>query len=231
LFFLSGATGLIYEVLWTRELALIFGVTTYAVSTVLATYMGGLALGSSLLGHRADRVRNPLLLYAVLEASIGIYALIVPMLFAGLRPLYIGLAHLDLSYPVFSLGRSLLAAGVLLIPTTLMGGTFPVLVRLWVGLGGGVHRGTGVLYFTNTFGAIVGCSLAGFVLLESFGLAGTNRLAAIVNILLGIAAAVLSRRSSTAFDVEPPQAAADAPVSRTEAAATLVLVCAGLSGF
>lgn len=86
-FFLSGATGLIYEVLWTRQLALIFGVTTYAVSTVLATYMGGLALGSYLVGRQVDRVRDPLRLYAVLEAGIGLYALLVPFLFAALRPL------------------------------------------------------------------------------------------------------------------------------------------------
>jgi spermidine synthase len=100
-FFLSGATGLVYEVLWTRQLAMIFGVTTYAFSTVLATYMGGLALGSYLMGRRVDRVRNPLLLYAALEAAIGLYELVVPELFKALRPLYVGLAHLELSYPVF----------------------------------------------------------------------------------------------------------------------------------
>ena len=66
LFFLSGAAGLVYQVLWTRQLALVFGVTTYAVSTVLATFMGGLALGSYLIGRFVDRTRNPIMVYAIL---------------------------------------------------------------------------------------------------------------------------------------------------------------------
>src|SRR6186713_2078750 len=113
-FFLSGATALVYEVLWTRQLSLIFGVTTYAVSAVLATYMGGLALGSFLMGRVVDRVRSPLMLYAVLEACIGVYALLVPFLLAGLRPVYVEIAHLGFSYAVFSGIRVLLAALVLL---------------------------------------------------------------------------------------------------------------------
>ncbi|MFN2377069.1 MAG: fused MFS/spermidine synthase, partial [Candidatus Binatia bacterium] len=231
LFFLSGATGLIYEVLWTRQLALIFGVTTYAVSTVLATYMGGLALGSYLMGKRVDKVDNPLMLYAVLELGIGLYALAVPALLEAVRPMYVGLAHLELSYPVFSLMRSMMTVVVLLIPTTMMGGTFPVLVRQWVRLGGGMQRGTGVLYFINTAGAIVGCSLAGFYLIERFGLAGTNWLAAFTNIGLAALAALLARSHSWSPPAgdKPMPAASFSPLSANTAA--LVLFCSALSGF
>ncbi|MFN2377076.1 MAG: fused MFS/spermidine synthase, partial [Candidatus Binatia bacterium] len=231
LFFLSGATGLVYEVLWTRQLALIFGVTTYAVSAVLATYMGGLALGSWLVGRRVDRVRNPLLVYALLEAAIGAYALLVPWLLTALRPLYVELAQLGLSYPAFSLCRSLLAVLLLLLPTTLMGGTFPVLVQHWSRLGLGVKRGTGILYFVNTGGAIFGCSLAGFLLLETLGLTGTNRLAAGTNLLLAGAAVLVARRlpeTATSSEDQESHAGEQAlapPVAR------LVLLCAALSGF
>jgi len=230
-FFLSGVTGLVYEVLWTRQLALIFGVTTYAVSTVLATYMGGLALGSYLVGRQVDRVRNPLMLYAILEAGIGIYALLVPYLLTGLRPLYVGLAHLDLPYSTFSLGRSMMAVLVLLIPTTMMGGTFPVLVRQWVRLGGGMTRGTGVLYFVNTAGAIIGCSLAGFVLIERFGLAGTNAIAAVTNLGLAAMAGLLARSVPSSSKSEDDRGAAGGFVPLPAATANLVLACAGLSGF
>src|SRR5262245_14909780 len=84
LFFLSGVTGLVYEVAWTRTLTLVFGHTVHAVSTVLAAFMGGLALGSYLFGRLADRVRRPLLVYALLEGGVGLFALAVPALFAGL---------------------------------------------------------------------------------------------------------------------------------------------------
>ena len=233
IFFLSGAAGLIYEVLWTRQLSLIFGVTTYAISAVLATFMGGLALGSYLMGGVADRVRRPLLLYALLELGIGLYALLVPALLAALRPLHIAIANLGLSYTVFSLVRALLAAAVLLVPTALMGGTFPLLVRHWVRERADLARGAGILYLANTAGALVGCALCGFVLIEHLGLTGTNRLAAATNVVLAAAAALLARR------VSQPQhglnAQQDSSVGYgaglSSATAGLILFCAGLSGF
>src|SRR5438552_16243653 len=78
-FVLSGATGLIYEVLWARMLGLVFGATTLAVSTVLAGFMGGLALGSALAGRVAARVTRPLRSYGLIEISIAVYALLVPL--------------------------------------------------------------------------------------------------------------------------------------------------------
>jgi len=233
LFFVSGASGLIYEVLWTRQLGLIFGVSTYAIATVLATFMGGLALGSYLGGQWVDRARSPLRIYAILEAGVGLYALALPMLFAGLRPLYISLYGLDVSYAVFSFGRAVLAGLVLLVPTTLMGATFPVLVRFWVRSHDDVGRGTGLLYFVNTAGAIVGCLLAGFVLIERLGLRGTTHVAAATNLSLAVVALWLARTATGAARPaghEHVAAAGDLP-GVSPGIARLVLGCAGLSGF
>lgn len=229
LFFVSGASGLIYEVLWTRQLSLIFGVTTYAVSAVLATYMGGLALGSFWFGRRVEKFSNPLRLYALLEAGIGLYALVVPLLLHGLRPLYIALAQLGLPYATFSLARTLLASGVLLVPTTLMGGTYPVLVHYWTTTGRGLHRGAGVLYFVNTAGAILGCALTGFWLIEHFGLTGTTRIAAVSNLLLAAGAAAIAGRAQASGEIAPVRS--DSPKIEETAFSRLILLCAGISGF
>src|SRR5678816_2006609 len=126
-FILSGATGLIYEVLWARMLGLVFGATTLAVSTVLAAFMGGLALGSALAGKLAQRIRKPLSTYGVMEIGIAVYALLVPLLFRWIDHLYALIwQQLHPGYFAFSLWRFLLSGLVLLGPTTLMGATLPV---------------------------------------------------------------------------------------------------------
>src|ERR1700719_3836792 len=129
-FFLSGASGLVFEVVWTRELTLVFGSTTLAISTVLSVFMGGLALGSFLAGRFADRARSPVVLYALAEAGVGLYALAVPLVLAfypRLNPLFVSLA--GRSALVLALLRFVATAAVLLVPTTLMGATLPLLSR------------------------------------------------------------------------------------------------------
>jgi spermidine synthase len=233
-FLASGAAGLVYEVVWTRQLSLVFGVTTYAVATVLATFMGGLALGSYLIGRRIDRGGNPLLAYALLEAGIGVYALLVPALLAGLETPYVLLRQLDVPYPVLALGRALLAALVLIVPTTLMGGTFPVLVRFFALRWGEVGRTTAVLYFLNTLGALVGCLAAGFVLITRFGLTGATWCAAGTSLgAAAVAAALGMLHGSTAARTpaveEHPHAGR--PMEVTPRGARLALLAIGLSGF
>jgi len=232
-FLISGAAGLAYEVVWTRALSLVFGVTAYAAATVLAAFMGGLALGSWAFGRRVDRQTNPLLIYATLEAGIGLYALLVPSLFAGLHWPYLLLHRLDLSYPVFAFGRALLAALVVLVPTVLMGGTFPVLVRFFVRSRRDVGLGTATLYAVNTLGAIAGCLLAGFVLIERFGLVGTTRLAAAANLAAAVTAAVAGWKVRAEAVVASPEDVAEAggPSGVSAATRRIVLACIGLSGF
>src|SRR5262245_47715713 len=127
-FVFSGATGLIYEVLWARMLGLVFGATTLAVSTVLAAFMGGLALGSALAGRFASRIKRPVSAYGWLELGIAVYAVLVPFLFRWVDHLYVVIWQE--SHPgffVFSIWRFVLSCLLLLVPTTLMGATFPVL--------------------------------------------------------------------------------------------------------
>ncbi len=196
-FYFSGATGLIYEVLWTRLLGLVFGHTVFAITTVLAAFMAGLGLGSYLFGKIADRHLHPLRLYGLLEIGIGIYALLTPLLLSKAEAVYIPLYRsLELSSFVFSLAQFLLSFLILLVPTTLMGATLPVLSRFFVreisALGGQVGR----LYAFNTFGAVLGTYLAGFYLLPNLGIQISLLLAAIANIGIGALIIVFDRHLS-----------------------------------
>jgi spermidine synthase len=195
-FFLSGASGLILEMLWTRMLTLVFGSTTLAVSTVLTAFMGGLGLGSALAAKYADRLKSPVRAYAIAEAAIGVYALLVPVViwaYPGLnRWLW---AVFGDRYALLSILRFIASAGLLILPTTLMGATLPFLARHFVTRPWELRRvglRIGTLYSVNLFGAVAGAFLAGFVFLPSFGLTWTNVTAASFN--LSLAAAILLAR-------------------------------------
>ena len=170
-FTLSGAAGLIYEVLWTRRLTHIFGSTTLAVSTVLAAFMGGLALGSYLLGAWADRNREKALrAYAVLEIAIALLGLAVPLLLRAVEAAYLGLAPaLEKAPMVFFVAQFLLVGLVLILPCVLMGGTLPILARWLVGREDEIGGRIGTLYAANTFGAAAGTAAATYVLLPRAG--------------------------------------------------------------
>ena len=200
-FVFSGATGLIYEVLWARMLGLVFGATTLAVSTVLAAFMGGLALGSAVAGRLGDRIRKPLSTYGWMEIGIAVYALLVPFMFRWVDNLYALIwQQFQPGYFTFSLWRFLLSCLMLLVPTTLMGATLPVLSAAVVRNGStGVTR----LYACNLAGAILGTLAAGFVLLPSFGVRTTIVIAAVINVIVGVVAIGLQRQPVTPVPVEP----------------------------
>ncbi|MEK6283174.1 MAG: fused MFS/spermidine synthase [Acidobacteriota bacterium] len=196
-FILSGATGLIYEVLWARMLGLVFGATTLAISTVLAAFMGGLALGSALAGRLAFRIKRPIRAYGLLEIGIALYALAVPFLFYVVDDLYAVLwQHFHLSFFVFSLLRFLLSALMLLIPTTLMGATLPLLTSALLRSSDATSTSITRLYTRNLVGAICGCVAAGFFLLPAFGVRATIYTASLINIFIGIAAILADRGPS-----------------------------------
>jgi spermidine synthase len=196
-FFLSGASGLILELLWTRMLTLVFGSTALAVSTVLATYMGGLGLGSYLAGKVADRIKNAVGAYALAEAAIGLYALAVPWLIH----FYPGLNHwlwatFGDHYTLLSLLRFLASAALLIVPTTLMGATLPLLSRYFVSRPfefGRVSLRLGTLYAVNIFGGVSGSFLAGFISLPLIGVRSTNFLAASFDMSLAAAIVIAQR--------------------------------------
>ncbi len=195
-FFLSGASGLVFEVIWTRMLTLVFGASTPAISTVLSAFMGGLALGSFIFGRFADRLKYPILTYAAMETGVGIFALVIPLVVRGVYPpvSHWITNHGGNRFDVFTLLRFIVVALVLLPPTTLMGATLPLLARHFVRQGGRLGQRVGALYAVNTFGAVVGTFLAGFFLLPGLGLAWTNALAGLTNLTLAVLI-VVSRKA------------------------------------
>ncbi len=237
LFTLSGAAGLIYQVVWSRSLTLLFGSTTLAVSTVVTAFMAGLGLGSWLFGKRADRMRKALPLYAWLEVGIAVFAIMFPFLLKLLTPAFLELSRsLSGSYLLFPLGRFLLCFVALLLPTTMMGGTLPAMTRFFVKertkFGGSVS----LLYALNTFGAMIGCFTAGFFLIPSLGIDGTVALAMALNIAAALGAFFVARwetprtETETAAHASAARASASAP-TEDGVSPKLVLVLFAIAGF
>src|SRR2546430_7511275 len=197
LFFLSGACALAHELAWQRLLHLVFGVSTLATAAVLAAYMGGLVLGGLLFGRLADRTPRPMRLYVLVEAGLGLAALLVPPGFALLAcwytPLY---ASLQPGPWAGTCLRFALAFLILGPPATLVGATLPLMSRLACGRGGALPAFS-LLYAINTLGAVVGAALTGFVLLHHLGLQETIWLAASVNLVVASAASCAGRATQT----------------------------------
>src|SRR6266576_3726299 len=188
-FVLSGATGLIYEVLWARMLGLVFGATTVAISAVLAAFMGGLALGSALAARFAGRIKRPVRAYAFIEIAVGLYALAVPLLFRGIDRVYAEVwQQFHPGFYGFAFSRFALATIVLLIPTASMGATLPILMGALNRSSGNNASAVARLYAWNLTGAIVGAIAAGFFLLPQFGVRVTILIAAGANLAIGFAA-------------------------------------------
>lgn len=195
LFLCSGASGLVFETLWMRLLTTTFGATTFAVSTVLTVFMGGLALGGWIAGTVADRLRREstaLIVYGALELLVAAYALGFPAVLEQVHHLNAWIwARYNPEPEVFAILRFLVSGVVLIVPTTAMGATLPVLSRYYARRESGLGRDVGTLYSVNILGAMTGTFLAGFVLMPLLGLAATNRFACGVNLVLCIAAASL----------------------------------------
>ena len=208
LFFMSGITGLIYEVVWTRLLTYLFGATIYAISTVLSAFMGGLALGSIIFGRLADRWQlNSLKAYALLELFVGITALLLLVLLKLIEPIFgFVYQHWTESFFLLSLVRLILCFIVLLIPTTLMGGTLPLLSRFITHHQTTLGLRIGGLYAINTLGAVVGCFVAGFYLIALLGVRGTVYLAVGIDVIVAIVGLLLwSTLKTRSFTLSPAQ--------------------------
>jgi len=195
LFIVSGAAGLVYELIWVRQLYQFFGSTIHSVTTVVAAYMGGLGLGAYVLGRRADRHANPAALYGSLELAIGVFGLLSPWVLRGIGVAYLGLAR-GLA-PGLWAGTGIkfvFAFVVLLVPTFLMGGTLPVLTRAFAGDRSDELRGELALFYgLNTVGGVLGCVGAGYLLIEFVGLRVSALATGAVNLALGGAALALAR--------------------------------------
>ncbi len=209
LVFLSGISGLIYQVLWAKQLSLLLGSTAWAHTVVLSVYMGGLSLGNAWLGPKTDRSADPLRFFAWLELAIAVLGLASLPLLHGLGEIYIRLAGREWLSPGPLLALKLaLSAGVLLAPTIAMGGTLPALTR-WAArdlnaMEGSIAR----FYFLNSAGAAVGAAAAGFLLIPFLGMDLTLFCAVLLN--LGVGAAVLALQRSKR-STAPPAAKERAP--------------------
>lgn len=238
LFLVSGACGLIYQVLWLRMLGLVFGVTVYSASTVWASFMAGLALGSYLGGKVGDRTRVPLVWFGAVEILVGVSALATPAGLAALQHLYASaLPSLPQSFAALTTARAMMSFLVLLVPTLMMGASLPLIIRSSMFRGGTLGSRVGLLYGTNTTGAILGTLAAGLYLIPTVGIAKTFQTAALMNVLAGVVAVLLGlalrKKAAAAEDVS--QAAAAAPAAGREdlpvGARRLVLWVFIVSGF
>src|SRR5438874_2826096 len=232
LFFLSGATGLVYELLWVRLLYQAFGSTIQSVTTVVAAYLGGLGLGAWLLGRRADRDPRPAALYGRLEIAIGLFGLVSPLALSLAHRVYVAAAGAwQLSGAASVALRFGLAALVLLVPTTLMGGTLPVLTRAFMGADrAALQPSLGRLYGLNTLGAVLGTALAGFFLIEYVGIRASLWGTALVNLSIGVVALRLPdpRGEARGESADRGREPGEAPAHALQRVALLLL---GLTAF
>ncbi len=195
-FFLSGLTGLVYEILWTRMIVKVIGSAPFAISIVLTIFMGGLGLGSYLASRTIDRVQNPARLvriYGLLELAIAAYGLALPLLLVVFRPLfaivYNQLFNHFLLYNFFTfIGCSVL----LCIPFICMGATLPILCRFYVTNLSHLGTHAGRLYGLNTIGGALGALLCGFWLINFFGMTGALIFAVLVNGIIGLSCLLVS---------------------------------------
>ena len=177
--------------MWLRLLALVFGVTVYAASTVLAGFMAGLGVGSLVAGRLAARVTRPLAAFGIAEALVGVTAFISPLLLDALAQ---GWKTIHPSLPdslaLITVIRFVVAFLVLIVPTSLMGSTLPLVIKSAVARQDRVGGRIGLLYAINTTGAIIGALLAGFYLISEVGVELSFRMAAATNVVIGIVAIV-----------------------------------------
>jgi spermidine synthase len=193
LFIASGAAGLIYQVVWSRDLVLLFGNTSQAISTIVTAFLAGLGGGALLGGRLAARSRNPLRLYGAIELAVAVLAVGLPTLFPALGSIY-GSAYSAASPTELGLIRFGLAFAAVTPATFCMGMTLPALTSFLVrSLDQAGHR-LGELYAANTLGAVAGTVVAGYALIELIGLGRTALVAVGLNLVAGGVALAVSGR-------------------------------------
>jgi spermidine synthase len=232
LFFLSGACGLVYQVVWLRKLSLVFGTTTFAVSAVISSFMAGLGLGSYLSGRHLAHRGRALRLFGAMEVGVGLYALFLPWLLASVeRSFTRAVAGLGLTVYGESLLKLGLSFAVLLLPTSLMGATLPLLAQHTVERFGHLGTRVGRLYALNTFGAAVGCFVAGFAAIPALGVTGTTCATAALNFTVGALAIALGGGDTRAAAAEGRPEDAGPPALYPSAALRWAIVAFAVSGF
>jgi spermidine synthase len=242
IFLASGASGLAYEVLWARQLGFVLGGSAIAISTITATFMAGLGLGGFLGGRVADRSRRPLVAYGLVELGIGLAGLLTPSLLSASGTIYLGLYGLLAgSLAWVTLARALATAAILIVPTTLMGASLPLMARFYIRRIDRVGRGLGVIYGLNVLGGVLGAAFVGYYSIQHNGVYRSLELAAAVNGIAAAAALLLGAwlpplEKDASEDAAPGPAAVEAIAGATteaEAAAfrKVAIIGFGASGF
>jgi len=231
LVFASGAAGLMYQMVWFRQLRLVFGLSTAAHAAVLAVFLGGLGLGGALLGRRADRHPRPMFLYGTLEILVALSAAATPLLLRLARALYLMTGgEAAIGFVGATLVRGIVTVLVLAAPTVLLGGTLPALVRTFETDDDPERRKTALAYGVNTLGGVVGVCLATFVLIEILGEVTTLLFTACVSATVGVVARRLAGNESVSSGADAQeQKASDEGFQAVNP--NLVLAAAAATGF
>lgn len=231
LFFLSGMSGLIYQIAWFRKLALVFGVTSYALGLVLAAFMTGLAIGGVVGGRIAERHRGALLPYAFAEIAIGVMGVASLGLLDLVESVYVEFATILASQgPWLDVFRFALAFLVLLAPTALMGATLPLICGV-VQARSEKKDAVSQLYAANTAGAVTGLLLAGFVLLGMAGISASVMIAAVVNIGAGVFLVLTDRGRDQPENLEAGRVGDRVDGQASVRTRTLALLAFAVTGF
>jgi spermidine synthase len=180
IFVVSGFAALLYQVVWQRTLFAIYGINIESVTVIVTAFMLGLGIGSLLGGWLSKDAKRPaLLLFSLIEASIGLYGFLSLGLFRLVGSVTLG---------VPALVTFVIAFALVLLPTVLMGATLPLLVAHSVRRSGNVGRSVGVLYFVNTLGSAAAAAVAVFLLLGNLGQKGTVMVAGCLNLTVSLIA-------------------------------------------
>ncbi|HWI17442.1 MAG TPA: fused MFS/spermidine synthase, partial [Vicinamibacterales bacterium] len=233
LFFGSGACALVYQVMWLRMLALVFGVTVYAASTVLAGFMAGLGAGSWLAGRLAARLPKPLVAFGIAEVLVGVTAFSTPFLLDALTDIWISIhPSLPSSLAAVTVIRFIVAFLLLIVPTSLMGATLPLVIKSAVTRDAGIGSRIGLLYAINTTGAIVGALTAGFYFISELGVMRSFQIAAATNVLIGVIAIIAGKAIAAQHAGAAEAESATKPIAETTTGQRrLVLWTFFVSGF
>jgi spermidine synthase len=238
-FVLSGIASLTYQVVWFKKLFYFLGSSTYSQSIVLATFMGGLAIGAFYWGKKVDSARNSLRVFALLEIGIAIYCFFYKEIFSVVELLFYQVTYsLSLgSDDNLTFAFKILASSLsILFPTILMGGTLPVLVKFTSKRIEDVGKNVTLLYFLNSFGAVLGTMLAGFYLIENFGLLISTTIGASIELFIGVSCLFISfyyissEESININEINKSETVIQTPI-KSEVNYKLLVIIAFTSGF
>jgi len=232
LYFFSGVSALVYEIVWARMLGLVVGTTVAAWAAVLVAYMGGMALGAFFGGPIVDRVKRPLMFFAFCEAIIGLFGAVSPAILHDVQKLCADMPFLSGTFMgMHIVSRIIVAGGILIIPTILMGATFPAISRIAATKGRTLSRDLGVIYSVNTFGAIVGTLSAGFFLIPCLGMSVSILIAAVINCAVSIWAIVVVCRKGIADSIDVSAQTMENSITQSPPPQWLFPVVLACSGF